>query len=109
MSSKQQVPPSLSRFLAELPPRARAAIDTSVFAPLKSFDDDMVDHLAELTGAHVVAYDLRRPGRGLALCSAIGPADLPLDQIAALHAAERRLPAWIVLVAYGRPLDVRFR
>jgi len=109
MSSKQQVPPPLLRCLAELPPRARAAIDTSVFAPLNSFDDDMADHLAEITGAHVVAYDLRRPGRGLALCSAIRQADLPLDRVAALRAAEGRLPAWIALVAYARPVEMRLQ
>ncbi len=109
MSSKQQVPPPLLRCLAELPPRARAAVDTSVFAPLDSFDGDMVDHLAEIIGAHVVAYDLRRPGRGLALCSAIGHADLSPDRVAALRAAEGRLPAWIALVAYARPLEMRIR
>ena len=107
MSSEQQIPPSLLRCLAEIPPRARAAIDTSVFPPLNEGDDDMLDHLVELTGAHVLAYDLRRPGRGLALCSAIGHADLSLDQVAALRAAEGRLPAGIALVAYARPLEMR--
>jgi hypothetical protein len=113
-STESQLPPpghahspTLCALLAELPPRVRAAIDTGVFARLSGRDRDTVEHLAELTGAYIVAYDLHIAGRGLPLCAAVGQAYLDRDELAALQTAERRLLPGIALVAYARPAEMR--
>jgi predicted kinase len=93
--------------LAELSPRLRAAIDTSVFARLEPSERDAVERLAYATGSHVVAYDLRITGAGLALCATVRQADLDPDQLGALRAVERELAPWIALVAYARPAELR--
>jgi hypothetical protein len=98
---------SLGSLLAELPSRVRAVIDTGVFARLGGTERQTLERLAEATGSHVVAYDLRITGKELPLCAAVGQADLDRDQIAALRAAERKLPPWIALVGYARPAEMR--
>ncbi len=85
----------------------RVLIDTGVFAVLDSRERVAVDRLARLTGAHVVAYDLRQPGRGLPLCAVAVQAHLALDRITALQEAERAFEPWIALVAYARPSELR--
>lgn len=95
---------ALRTLLGELPPRVRAAIDTTVFAPL---DEPLQRRVVDLSAAHVVAYDTRVAGHGLPLCTVVRHARLAPDQIAQLRAAERELPAHIVLVAYSRPARLR--
>jgi hypothetical protein len=84
----------------------RAVVDTTVFARLGGFEQTL-DRLAESTGSHVVAYDLRVTGQGLPLCAAIAWAHLDRGQLAALRAVEHELPPRIVLVAYARPAELR--
>jgi hypothetical protein len=100
-------PGSLGALLAELPAGLRAAIDTTVFARLGDADREVLRRISEATGAHVVAYDLRVAGDGLALCTAVAQAYLAPAHLAALRAAERELPGWIALVAYARPAELR--
>jgi hypothetical protein len=97
----------LNVLLGELPPRIRAVIDTSVFPRLGDAHGRIVECVAALTGAHVIAYNLRKRERGLPLCTVVGQAYLGREPIARLRAAERRLPPGIVLVAYARPAEMR--
>jgi hypothetical protein len=98
---------SLRALLDELSPRLRAVVDTDVFASLTTDQQQMLHELAELTGAHIVAYDLRVQGSRLPLCDVVVQAYPADDLIAALRAAEATVPSWIALVAYARPARVR--
>ena len=54
-----------------------------------------------------MAYDLRVTGKALPLCTVVGQAYIGRDQVALLQAAEQDIPAWIALVAYARPAEMR--
>ncbi len=92
---------------ADLPRSVPLLLASGASVALHSRERAAFDRLARLTGAHVVAYDLRQPGRGLPLCAVAVQAHLALDRITALQEAERAFEPWIALVAYARPSELR--